>query len=131
MMSQKRDKWGTCMFWVELTFEWYEHCLNIFIVFSSERMLRENNCMRATSITVTLFFFESVILKVQISFSKIMRHPHNGIWKTLNSWRFYGHGSTKWTRIFEEHCTKAFNLFLHASFSHTSLVFKFNLVFIE
>ena len=58
----------------------------VFIsIFCLETTVRENNWLRTTSVTATVIFFESVILKVldhsyvQSSFSTITRRLDNGI----------------------------------------------------
>ena len=112
------------MFWMM----WTCHGILFSFLFFCLETLQESNWMKTTSVAV-VFFSESIIPKildhnyVQSSLSIITRHLGNGIWKTPYNWIFYGH--------WRQSCTKTFNLLLYASFSRTSLVFKFNLMLIE
>ena len=85
--KKKRDSL-VFLFWVEVTFECYGGAM-VFRVFSFifcvETTVRENNCMRTTSVVVMVTFFEGAIRKVldhsyvQSSFSIITRHLDHGI----------------------------------------------------
>ena len=121
------------LFWLEVTFEWYEYvvafCVFIFIFY----FLFRNNVKRAIGWkrvpSLLCFFPEGIIPKVldhsyvHSSLSIITRQLDNSIWKAPYNWIFYGHRC--------QACTKLFNLLLYASLSQTSLVFKFNLLLIE
>ena len=50
----------------------------LIFIFCLEATVRESNWMRTTSVLVMVIFFETDILKVQSSFSRIMRHLDNG-----------------------------------------------------
>ena len=127
--------------------------------------VRKDTWTRAISVTVMVII---VILQfwkfldinyVQRSFSTVMRHIDNGIWKTPYSWRFYRCGSAyvlilswvlnimkpKWMKVrvklsVGQKSEPAFRITLHQDisliiafffFCQTNLVFKFNVVLIE
>ena len=136
---------------------WHSACLLLLFL---EPMVRKHTCMRTTSVTVMVIFFESGILKVTWSqlcsnspFSTITRHIDNSILKDtlqlyiLRTWinmRAKSFIKTSVnvteTRIdegtqnvhLEEHCTKIETTFhlFYALLFFTNLVFKFNIVFI-
>ena len=61
---------------------------------------------------------------VEGSFSTITRHLDKGIWKTLSSWRFHRHGSTKVSSLHQD----IWLIIVCFSFSETNLDFAFNLI---
>ena len=61
---------------------------------------------------------------VEGSFSTITRHLDKGIWKTLSSWRFHRHGSTKVSKMHQD----IWLIIVCFSFSQTNLDFAFNLI---
>ena len=89
-MSQTREN-GTSLFWVEVTFEWYEGAI-VFLVFIFIFFFRSNGIRDQLDennfVAVMVIFFKSVIPELldhsytQSSFPSIMRHLDNGIWKT-------------------------------------------------
>ena len=63
---------------------------------------------------------------VEGSFSTITRHLDKGIWKTLSSWRFHRHGSTKVSSLHQD----IWLIIVCFSFSQTNLDFALNLIFV-
>ena len=61
--KQKRNM--TPLFWVDLTFEWYEDhmVLRVYYYFCLEPTVTKDTWIRTTSITVMVIFFESGFLK--------------------------------------------------------------------
>ena len=132
-MTQTREKWDSlvlsrgdfCMIWRCHGIP----CFHFYFLFRNNAIreqLDESDFLRCHGILL----FESTwshFFQNQNSFSTITRHLNNGIWKTLYKWRFYGHGSTYMSSLHQN----IWLITLHASFSQTSLVFKFNLLLIE
>ena len=111
---------GTPLFWIEVTFEWFEFamvfCVFIFIFMFRSNVIREqlgqNNFRRCYGFFSRKYHFESTWSQrcsLSSFLSTITKHLDNGIWKTPYNWRFYGHRC--------QACSKTFNLLLHASLS--------------
>ena len=147
--------------WVGLTFDWYKDAMVfcIFILtFCLKQSVRKDIWMRTTSVTVVVIFWkchsESYLITTmfKICSQQLWAILTPAFWKTPNSCRFYGHGSTyvlilPWAIImkqiltnrpgklhknprlhFEENFTDiedGISLFLYASFSvQQTLFFK-------
>ena len=126
----KQEKNGIPWFWVELTFEWFEGAMVFSFLFFCclEPTLNKNTLMRTISVTVMVIILKKLFWKlleiicVQSSFSTIARYIDNGIWKTLCSWTFYGHGSTYvliiyWVNIIKRNCARVENYQFHKNLS--------------
>ena len=83
----------TPLFWVDLTFEWYERCHAIPRVycyyFYLEPTIRKDTWMRTDSVTIMVMFFESGILKV--------------IWSQLCSKSLLKNYEAHWQQYFERY----------------------------
>ena len=136
-------------------------CFHFF--FCLQLLINKTPWMRKIPVTImaiisyVLFWKLLIINYVKNSFSTIMRHVNNGIWKTHCSWRLYRHESAYviilfWVNIVTQTWAKVpwelsiaqksepFRRALHQDlslitafffFSQTNLVFTFNLVLIE
>ena len=77
----------TSLFWVDLSFEWYEDVtvfrVFIVIIFYLESTVRKDNWMRTAFVTVMVIFFESGILKVTWSqlCSKSILNKYEAHWQ--------------------------------------------------
>ena len=112
-----------------------------------DTLVLRNICMRTVSVTVMVSIPKVSFRKlldisyVKSSFSKIITHIDNGIWKIPYNWIFYGHESSEdvWelsfaqypNQLFEKHCPKIFHLLLFLFFFQINLAAKFNLVLIK
>ena len=104
-LNHTREIWDSLvfLFWVEVTFEWYEGAMvfRIFIsIFCLETKVRENNWMGTSFDTVMVNFFRGCYTASassqpcwKFSLNKY-EHLGKGIWEGPYNWRYYGRGSS-------------------------------------
>ena len=128
-MNQTGEKWDSLVlsrgdFWMI----WRCHsipCFHFHFLFRNNgirEQLDQNDLRRCFG----NFFFRKChsASYVESSFSTITRHLDKGIWKTLSSWRFHRHGSTKVSSLHQD----IWLIIVCFSFSQTNLDFAFNLI---
>ena len=128
-MSQTREKWDSLVltrgdFWMI----WRCRsilCFHFHFLFRNNG-IREQLDQKDLRRCFGNFFFRKChsASYVESSFSTITRHLDKGIWKTLSSWRFHRHGSTKVSSLDQD----IWLIIVCFSFSQTNLDFAFNLI---
>ena len=128
-MSQIREN-GTPLFWLEVTFDWYEGAIVFFVfifIFCLETTVLEINWMRTTSVAVMVIIFSKVSFRNSKFISNNYEAPGQRQIKDTLQMKIL----RTWINIGVEPGPINLAYYCMLFFLSTNLVSKFNLILIE